>query len=164
MSAFDDLLTANEKFSAAFTDAELTGKAARGLAVVTCMDSRIDPLGVFGLKPGDAKILRNAGARVTDDVLRTLVLAVYLLGVNRVLVMPHTDCGMSKVTDDDVHGLAAQHGVDTRSLEFHTVPDQDAALRHDLVRIRTSPFLPERLPVGGAIYDVRTGKLVPVEL
>ncbi|GGK64026.1 carbonic anhydrase [Planomonospora parontospora subsp. parontospora] len=164
MSAFDDLLTANEKFSAAFTDAELTGKAARGLAVVTCMDSRIDPLGVFGLKPGDAKILRNAGARVTDDVLRTLVLAVYLLGVNRVLVMPHTDCGMSKVTDDDVHGLAAQHGVDTRSLEFHTVPDQDAALRHDLVRIRTSPFLPEGLPVGGAIYDVRTGKLVPVEL
>ncbi|GAT68288.1 carbonic anhydrase [Planomonospora sp. ID91781] len=164
MSAFDDLLTANEKFSAAFTDAELTGKAARGLAVVTCMDSRIDPLGVFGLKPGDAKILRNAGARVTDDVLRTLVLAVYLLGVNRVLVMPHTDCGMSKVTDDDVHGLAARHGVDTRSLEFHTVPDQDAALRHDLVRIRTSPFLPEGLPVGGAIYDVRTGKLVPVEL
>lgn len=164
MSVFDDLLAANEDFSAAFTDTELTGKAARGLAVVTCMDSRIDPLGLFGLKPGDAKILRNAGARVTDDVLRTLVLAVYLLGVKRVLVMPHTDCGMSKVTDDDVHELAAQHGVDTRSLEFHTVPDQNAALRHDLRRIGTSPFLPADLPVGGAIYDVRTGKLMPVEM
>ncbi|GIH76369.1 beta-class carbonic anhydrase [Planobispora longispora] len=164
MTAFDDLLAANEEFSATFTDAELTGRAAQGLAIVTCMDSRIDPLGVFGLKPGDAKILRNAGARVTDDVLRTLVLAVTLLNVSRVLVMPHTDCGMAKVTDDDVHRLAAERGVDTRSLEFHTVPDQDAALRHDLVRIRTSPFLPQDMPVGGAIYDVRTGKILPVEL
>jgi carbonic anhydrase len=164
VSAFDDLMAANKEFSATFTHSALTGKAARGLAVVTCMDSRIDPLGVFGLKPGDAKILRNAGARVTDDVLRTLVLAVYLLGVNRVLVMPHTDCGMAKSTDDDVHALAAQHGVDTRSLDFHTVPDQDAALRHDLTRIRTSPFLPPDLAIGGAIYDVHTGKLMPVEL
>jgi carbonic anhydrase len=71
---------------------------------------------------------------------------------------------MTKVTDDDVHELAARHGVDTRSLEFHTVPDQDAALRHDLKRIGTSPFLPADLPVGGAIYDVRTGKLMPVEM
>lgn len=164
MSPFDDLLAANKEFSSTFTDSELTGKAARGLAVVTCMDSRIDPLGVFGLKPGDAKILRNAGARVTEDVLRTLVLAVYLLGVNRVLVMPHTDCGMAKVTDDEVHGLAARHGVDTRSLEFHTVPDQDSALRRDLTRIRTSPFLPADLAVGGAVYDVRTGRLTPVEM
>ncbi|MEU4832874.1 carbonic anhydrase [Streptosporangium sp. NPDC023615] len=164
MSDFDDLLAANEEFSATFTDAELTGKAARGLAVVTCMDSRIDPLGVFGLKPGDAKILRNAGARVTDDVLRTLVLAVNLLAVERVMVMPHTDCGMTKVTDDEVHAIAARRGVDTRSLDFHTVPDQDAALRHDLTRIRTSPFLPAGMPVGGAIYDVRTGKLMPIDV
>ncbi len=164
MTAFDDLLAANDKFAKTFKHSALTGTAARGLAVVTCMDSRIDPLGLLGLKPGDAKILRNAGARVTDDVLRTLVLAVYLLGVERVLVMPHTDCGMSKATDDDVHTLAAEQGVDTRSLEFHTVPDQGAALRHDLVRIRTSPFLSDDLPVGGAIYDVHTGKLTPVEL
>ncbi|GAA3010251.1 carbonic anhydrase [Streptosporangium longisporum] len=164
MSAFDDLLAANEEFSATFTDSELTGRAARGLAVVTCMDSRIDPLGVFGLKRGDAKILRNAGARVTDDVLRTLVLAVNLLAVERVLVMPHTDCGMTKVTDEEVHAIAARRGVDTRSLDFHTVPDQDAALRHDLTRIRTSPFLPPGMPVGGAVYDVRTGKLLPVDI
>lgn len=164
MSAFDDLLAANEEFSATFTDAELTGKAARGLAVVTCMDSRIDPLGLFGLKRGDAKILRNAGARVTDDVLRTLILAVNLLAVERVLVMPHTDCGMAKVTDDEVHAITARRGFDTRSLDFHTVPDQDAALRHDLLRIRTSPFLPPGMPVGGAVYDVHTGKLMPVEI
>lgn len=164
MSPFDDLLAANVKFAETFEDSALTGRAARGLAVVTCMDSRIDPLGLLGLKPGDAKILRNAGARVTDDVLRTLVLAVYVLGVDRVLVMPHTDCGMSKVTDPDVHELTARRGIDTRSLDFHTVPDQGAALKHDLTRIKTSPFLPQDMPVGGAIYDVHTGKLLPVAM
>ncbi|MFD1933613.1 MULTISPECIES: beta-class carbonic anhydrase [Nonomuraea] len=164
MTAFDDLLAANETYARTFAYSGLTGKAARGLAVVTCMDSRIDPLGLLGLRAGDAKILRNAGARVTDDVLRTLVLAVYLLGVERVLVMPHTDCGMAKVTDPDVHALTQERGVDTRSLEFHTVPDQDAALRHDLTRIRTSPFLPPGMPIAGAIYDVHTGKLMPVEI
>ncbi|AQZ69913.1 Carbonic anhydrase [[Actinomadura] parvosata subsp. kistnae] len=161
MSAFDDLYAANEKFAASFGSSGLTGRAARGLAVVTCMDSRIDPLGLLGLKPGDAKILRNAGARVTDDVLRTLVLAVVLLGVERVLVMPHTDCGMAKVTDADVHRLAGERGIDTRSIDFHTVPDQNEALKHDLTRIRTFPFLPKEMPVGGAIYDVHTGRLTP---
>lgn len=162
--AFEDVLVGNERFVAGFRESGLSGRAARGLAVVTCMDSRIDPLGVLGLRPGDAKILRNAGARVTDDVLRTLVLAVYLLGVERVLVMPHTDCGMNKIDDAGVHALIAECGVDTRSLDFHTVPDQDAALRHDLTRIRTSPFLPVGMPVGGAVYDVHTGKLMPVDL
>src|SRR5689334_8920494 len=135
--AFDDLLTANEDFARNFRHSGLTGRAARGLAVVTCMDSRIDPLNLLGLHAGDAKILRNAGARVTPDVLRTLVLAVYLLGVDRILVMPHTDCRMAKSTDEDVHNLiAADFGVDTRSLEFQTVPDQRAALRHDITRIK----------------------------
>ncbi|GAA2887232.1 beta-class carbonic anhydrase [Nonomuraea rubra] len=161
MSAFDDLYAGNTKFAETFGNSGLTGRAARGLAVVTCMDSRIDPLGLLGLNPGDAKILRNAGARVTDDVLRTLVLAVVLLGVERVLVMPHTDCGMAKVTDADVHAMASERGIDTRSLEFHTVPDQNEALKHDLTRIRTFPFLPSGMPVGGAIYDVHTGRLTP---
>ncbi len=164
MTDFDDLLTANELFAATFESSGLTGTAARGLAVVTCMDSRIDPLGLLGLQPGDAKILRNAGARVTDYMLRTLVLAVYLLGVNRVLVMPHPDCGMTKVSDADVHELTSRRGVDTRSIDFHTIPAQDEALRHDLVKIRTSPFLPAGMPVGGALYDVRTGKLLPVDM
>lgn len=161
MSAFDDVYEANARFAESFSNAELTGRAARGLAVVTCMDSRIDPLGLLGLQPGDAKILRNAGARVTDDVLRTLVLAVYVLGVERVLLMPHTDCGMAKVTDADVHAMAAARGVDTRSLEYHTIADQEQALRHDLLRIRATPFLPEGMPVAGAIYDVHTGRLTP---
>ncbi|MBP2706590.1 carbonic anhydrase [Microbispora sp. RL4-1S] len=163
--AFDDLLAANEKYASDFSHSDLTGRALKGLAVVTCMDSRVDPLGLLGLTAGDAKILRNAGARVTDDVLRTLVLAVYLLGVDRVLVMPHTDCRMSKSTDTEVHDLIqSDYGVDTRSLDFKTVPDQREALRHDLTRIKASPYLPAGLNVGGAIYDVRTGKLNPVEM
>ncbi|WP_204055718.1 beta-class carbonic anhydrase [Microbispora corallina] len=164
--AFDDLLAANEKYASDFSHSDLTGRALKGLAVVTCMDSRIDPLGLLGLQAGDAKILRNAGARVTDDVLRTLVLAVYLLGVNRVLVMPHTDCRMAKSTDEQVHDLiSSEYGVDTRSLEFKTVPDQHEALRHDLTRIKASPYLPDDLVVGGALYDVHTGRLQPpVEL
>ena len=86
---FSDIVSANETFVEGFQHSELTGTARKGLAIVTCMDSRISPLAVVGMQAGDAKILRNAGARVTDDVLRTLVLASYLLGVNRVLVMPY---------------------------------------------------------------------------
>lgn len=162
---FDDLLAANAEFARTFEDRGLPARAARGLAVITCMDSRIDPFRILGIGPGDAKILRNAGARVTDDVLRTLVLAVYLLGVERVLVMPHTRCRMAESSEDDIHALImSEQGIDTRSLEFRTSPDQLAALRHDLVKVRAAPLLPQGLVVGGAMFDVDTGRLVPVDL
>ncbi len=159
MTAFDDVLTANADFAADFADPGLAGRAARGLAVVTCMDSRISPLDMLGLQDGDAKILRNAGARVTGDVLRTLVLAVHLLGVERVMVVAHTDCRMSSVTDEDVHTEMAKAGLDTRSLSFETIADQRATLESDVQRIRSSPYLPAGLPVVGAVYDVRSGRL-----
>jgi carbonic anhydrase len=92
---FDDLFLSNNDYVTGFKAQDLTGQALKGLAIVTCMNSRIDPLKVVGLKAGDAKVLRNAGARVTDDVLRTLILATALLGVTRVLIMPHTDCRMA---------------------------------------------------------------------
>jgi carbonic anhydrase len=159
MDPFADVLSANAEYSKDFADAGTPGMAARGLAVVTCMDSRINPLGMLGLQPGDAKILRNAGARVTDDVLRTLVLAVHLLGVTRVMVVPHTDCRMTKVTDEQVHEELLSRGLDTRSLEFRTVPDQLEALRCDVQKIRSSPYLPRDLAVAGCVYDVATGLL-----
>ena len=165
-TGFDDLLAANEGYAARYTSAGLAGKAARGLAVVTCMDSRIEPLQMLGLSKGDAKILRNAGARVTDDVLRTLVLAVHLLGVERVMVVAHTDCRMTKVNDEQVHeAIHASSGLDTRSLEFRTIEDQRDALRGDVQKIRSSPYLPGGLAVLGCVYDVETGRLevaVPV--
>ncbi|MBM3686998.1 MAG: carbonic anhydrase [Actinobacteria bacterium] len=163
-SSFSDVLSANEKFAENFAFSGLTGQARRGLAVVTCMDSRIDPLGALGMKPGDAKIIRNAGARVTDDVLRTLVLAGYLLGVERVLVMPHTQCRMAGTTEAEIHAtLASEFGVDSRSLEFLTVSDQRAALARDVQRIRSHPLAPSGMVVGGGVYHVETGVLEPVD-
>ena len=161
---FADILFSNTQFVNDFQHSELTGTARKGLAIVTCMDSRISPLAVVGMQAGDAKILRNAGARVTDDVLRTLVLASYLLGVNRVLVMPHTDCRMANADEATIHAtIQDQFGVDTRSLEFRTVSDQRAALAIDVTRIRTYPLLQKGVSVAGAIYNVSTGQLEPVD-
>ena len=160
---FEDVLASNAEYVKSFADEGLTGTAASGLAVITCMDSRIDPLGVLGKKPGDVKILRNAGARVTDDMLRTLILATYLLGVTRVLVMPHTNCRMAGGSESQIHAaILAEHGIDTRSVEFRTVGDQESALRTDLVRIRSHPLLPTGLVVGGVIFDVHSGAIRPI--
>ena len=162
--SFDDLFAANDEFAKNFQPHQLSGRALKGLAIVTCMDSRIEPLKIVGMGAGDAKILRNAGARVTDDVLRTLVLATYLLGVKRVLVMPHTDCRMANNNEAEIHAMIDnQHGVDTRSIEFRTVDDQQSALIGDVTRIRTFPLLPKDLVVVGAIYDVATGLLNTVD-
>ena len=162
-SPFSDVLAANQQFSASYRDAHLKGRARRGLAVVTCMDSRIDPLRMLGLAPGDAKILRNAGARVTDDVLRTLVLASYLLGVNRVMVVPHTDCRMTVDAENDVHrAVAATGGPDTRSLSFLTTKDVRESLARDVQRIRSFLYLND-VQVGGFIYHLDSGLLQQTE-
>jgi carbonic anhydrase len=164
VDSFSDVLAANAGYAADFRGLGLGGRAAKGLAIITCMDSRIDPLSIVGMGPGDVKILRNAGARVTEDVLRTLVLATYLLEVDRVLVLPHTRCKMVGTAEEDIHALiAAQYGVDTRGFEFRTVDDERAALRRDLRRIRSFPLLPDELVVGGAVYDVDTGELHPID-
>lgn len=136
VSAFDDVLAANRDYQRSFDDLGLPGQAAKGLAVVTCMDSRIDPLGMLGLVPGDAKILRTAGARVTDDVLRSLELAHDRLGVTRVMVLAHTDCAVAT-----------------------TRAEQEARLERDVQRVRSSPYLPDAMPVVGGVYDVRTGAI-----
>jgi len=163
-TAFADVLKANSDFVANFNDERLTGTARKGLAIVTCMDSRINPLAVVGMKSGDAKILRNAGARVTDDVLRTLVLASYLLAVDRVLVMPHTDCRMAKDDEETIHrSIEERHGVDTRSIAFRVVTDQRQALAADVASIRAYAMLPKTLQVAGAIYNVQTGELEPID-
>jgi len=161
---FADAIAANEEFVKQFKYSELTGVASLGLAIVTCMDSRINPLSIVGMKAGDVKILRNAGARVTEDVLRTLVLATFLLGVNRILIMPHTNCKMASVEEADIHALIdEQYGIDTRSLEFRTVSDQKKALATDVQRVRSFPLLRAGVEVGGAIYDVTNGKITPVD-
>ena len=156
---FDDVLAANEAYAHRFRLQGLESVAARGLAVLTCMDSRIEPLAMLGLAPGDAKILRNAGARVTDDVLRTLVLASYLLGVDRAMIVAHTKCRMASGDEDDVHEAVAEAGgPDTRSLAFLVSSDQEETVREDVQRVRSWPYL-TNLRVGGFLYDVDTGLL-----
>ena len=155
-------LEANGRYSDGFELGGLDPRAARGLAVLTCMDSRIEPLAMLGLAPGDAKILRNAGARVTDDVLRTLVLASYLLGVDRAMVIAHTECRMASGNEEAVHAAVDEAGgPDTRSLSFLVTDDQEATLRSDVQRIESWPYL-RNLKVGGFLYDVASGRIARV--
>ena len=156
---FADVLAANEAYARDFRLAGLEAHAARGLAILTCIDSRIEPLAMLGLGHGDAKIIRNAGARVTDDVLRTLVLASYLLGVDRAMVIAHTNCRMAAGDENEVHAAVSEAGgPDTRSLAFLVTSDQEATVRADVQRVQSWPYL-TRLRVGGFIYDVDTGRL-----
>ena len=158
-NAFADVLAANEQYADQFALGDIPARAARGLAVLTCMDSRIEPLAMLGLCPGDAKILRNAGARATDDVLRTLVLATYLLGVDRTMVIAHTGCRMVADSEDAVHEAVLEAGgPDTRSLSFLVAHDQHATIRADVQRIRSWPYL-GNVAVGGFLYDLDTGRL-----
>ena len=160
---FDDLLEANRRYRTHFHDSGVAGKAARGLAVVTCIDSRIDPLAMLGLAPGDAKIIRNAGARVTDDALRSLVLAANLLDVVRVCVVQHTECAMVGPTEDELRAtIGAARGVDASGWDFLTSSDQIATLHADIARIEACPLLPPELEVAGFIFDVHSGELVAV--
>jgi carbonic anhydrase len=157
--SFADVLEGNAAYADSARFDALEARAARGLGVLTCMDSRIDPLAMLGLVRGDAKILRNAGARVTDDVLRTLVLASHLLGVDRVMVVAHTGCRMAGASEDDVHAaIGAAGGPDTRSISFLTTDDQEGSLRGDVQRVRSWPYLGD-VVVGGFIYDLDTGRL-----
>jgi carbonic anhydrase len=160
---FNDILTANAAFSKGYHELA-NGRARRGLAIVTCIDTRIDPLEAFGLIPGDAKMVRNAGARVTDDVLRTLVLAAHVLGVNRVALIQHTDCGGTKVNQQQMEKIVGDlTGEDASSMNFLTVTDQIATLHEDAKKIRECPLMPPGTEVGEFMFDVHSGKLSPVQ-
>jgi carbonic anhydrase len=157
---FADLLEANRRYAESFALAGFDGVAHAGVAVVTCMDSRIDPLGIIGLRPGDAKILRNPGGRVTDQALKALVLGVNLLNVQRVLVVPHTRCAMASASEDELRARVGESaGVDASWQRFHVVADQVAALADDVHRVTSHPLIPDTVAVGGFLYDVDTGLL-----
>jgi len=157
---FDDLLEANRRFAETFTLSGFDGVAHAGVAVVTCMDSRIDPLGMLGLHPGDAKIFRNPGGRVTPAALEALVLGVHMLGVDRIMVVPHTRCAMATNTLDELRRQVGESaGQDASWQSFGVVQDQLAALEDDVRSVRAPPLIPARVPVGGFMYDVDTGLL-----
>ncbi len=159
----DDLLLANAAYADSFALGGIPPTAAKGFALVTCMDSRIEPLTMLGLVPGDAKILRNGGARVTPDVLRSLVLATHFLGVEEIAVMQHTNCALADQSDADVRARLADAGVDgVASWEFLAMPDPDAALREDVARVRACAQVADGVRVEGWRYDVATGRIVRI--
>jgi carbonic anhydrase len=157
---FDDLIAANQQFAQTFDLAGFDGVAHAGIAIVTCMDSRIDPLGMLGLHPGDAKIFRNPGGRVTPQALEALVLGVHLLQVRRILVVPHTRCAMASSTLDELRQKVGESaGQDASWQQFGVVADQQGALRDDVRMVRSHPLIPDTVPVGGFLYDVDSGLL-----
>lgn len=159
-NAFDDLLSANRDFASDFAFGGFDGIAKAGVALVTCMDSRIDPLRMIGLQPGDAKIFRNPGGRVTEAALEAIVLGVHLLNVSRVLVVPHTRCAVASNSEETLRDrVAASAGVDATWQRFHVIEDQVATLGLDVHRVRSHPLVPESVQVGGFLYDVDSGLL-----
>jgi carbonic anhydrase len=157
---FEDLLAANRKFAETFALSGFDGIAHAGVAVVTCMDSRIDPLRMLGLQAGDAKIFRNPGGRVTPQALEALVLGAHLLNVRRILVVPHTRCAMASSTLDELRAKVGESaGQDASWQPFGVVEDQEGALEDDVRKIRAHPLIPDSVEVGGFMYDVDTGLL-----
>ena len=159
-SGFADLLTSNGGYQTQFSHGGFDGVAHAGIAMVTCMDSRIEPLEMIGLRVGDAKIIRTPGGRVTADALVGCVLGVHLLGVNRILIVPHTRCAMTASTQQELRDAVGESaGVDADWQFFSVVEDQLAALEEDVQRVRTHPLIPKSVLVGGFMYDVDTGLL-----
>ncbi|WP_028658733.1 beta-class carbonic anhydrase [Nocardioides insulae] len=160
MGNFDDLLAANQTYAADFHLGGFDGIAKAGVAIVTCMDSRIDPLRIVGLSPGDAKILRNPGGRVTPQALEALVLAVHLLNVDRVVIIPHTRCAVASNSEEELRAKVSEAaGQDASWQPLHVITDQVAELHHDVQKVRSHPLIPDTIQVGGFIYDVDTGLL-----
>ncbi len=158
MSDFDDLIAANREFAADFDLGGFDGVARAGVAIVTCMDSRIDPLRMLGLSHGDAKIFRNPGGRVTSAALEALVLGVHLLGVERILVIPHTRCAMTANTEQELREKVGRSaGLDASWQQFNVVADQRASLAEDVHKVQAHPLVPDSVRVGGFVYDVDTG-------
>lgn len=157
---FSDLLEANGRYRESFGLTGFDGVARAGVAMITCMDSRIEPLEMIGLRTGDAKIIRTPGGRVTPDALVGCVLGVHLLGVTRILVVPHTRCAMASGEDGDlVERVLRETGEDLSDLTLGASTDQRARLIEDVDLLRTHPHVSERATVGGFLYDVDSGAL-----
>ena len=164
MPVADECLAANEHYAAGFDKGDLPLPPARQVAVLVCMDARIDPAKVLGLTEGDAHVIRNAGGRASDDALRSLAISHELLGTREVVVVHHTDCGMLTFTNDQLRQrLQDRLGADASGIDFLPFDDLHQSVRDDVATIRTSPLVPDDVVVSGFVYDVRTGRLQRVD-
>jgi carbonic anhydrase len=155
----DDLLAANKRFADGYDSRHIDLRPRRRLAIVACMDSRLDIFAALGLKPGEAHVLRNAGGVVTDDVIRSLAVSQRRLGTEEIVLIHHTDCGMQTVTDDGFRAELQQATGIAPSFAIESFTDLDANVRQSIERIKHSPFLLHRDKVRGFVYDVDTGAL-----
>lgn len=163
-----DLLAGNTQYNQQFTQGDLALPPAKHLAALVCMDARLDPLPLLGLRLGDAHVIRNAGGRVTEDAIRSLAISERLLGTDAIAVVHHTDCGMLTFSNEairekikgDLGDAAAQVAT---QLDFLPFADLSQSVKDDVAAIKASPLIPKDIPVYGFIYDVHTGKLAQVE-
>lgn len=163
MATVDEFLKANEAYAATFQKGHLPMPPARHVAVLTCMDARLHPSRFLGLEEGDAHIIRNAGGRASDDAIRSLVISEQLLGTNTIVVIHHTDCGMLTFSNEDLRTKLKQElNVDAENIDFLPFKDLEQSVRDDVATLKASPLIPKNIDISGFIYDVKSGKLLPV--
>ena len=159
MSVTDELLRNNQSYAGSFKKGDLPLPPARHVAVVACMDARLDVHKILGLQEGDAHVIRNAGGAVTDDAIRSLAISQRLLGTKEIILIHHTDCGMLTFTDDQVKGTIEKETGIRPAFALEAFSDLDQDVKQSIARIKASPFIPHKSNIRGFVYDVRTGKL-----
>jgi carbonic anhydrase len=162
MSATDQLLANNEAYARSFDKGNLPLPPSQRVAVLACMDARLNVYGVLGLREGDAHVIRNAGGVVTDDEIRSLAISQRLLGTEEIVLIHHTDCGMLTFTDDDFKSTIEQEIGIKPEWAAESFSDLEVDVRQSIARIKASPFIPHKDSVRGFVYDVRTGRLSEV--
>lgn len=159
MSVTDQLVKNNESYARSFTKGGLPLPPAKGVAVLACMDARLDVHKILGLHEGDAHVIRNAGGVATEDAIRSLVISQRLLGTKEIILIHHTDCGMLTFKDDDVKAkIASEVGI-RPPFALEAFADLEADVKQSIARIKASPFIPTKSSVRGFVYDVKTGQL-----
>ncbi len=163
MSVTQEFQKENETYASTFNKGDLPMPPARHIAVLTCMDARLHPASFLGLELGDAHVIRNAGGRASDDAIRSLAISQQLLGTNEVVVIHHTDCGMLTFSNGDLRKKLKQDlDADTENIDFLPFKNLEQSVRDDVATIKNSPLLLKNIEVSGFIYDVKSGKLLPV--
>ena len=158
MTATDELLAHNERYAAGF-QGPLALPPSKGVAVVACMDARLNVYGILGLAEGEAHVIRNAGGVITDDEIRSLTISQRLLGTREIILIHHTDCGMLTFTDDDFKASILKDTGIKPEWAAEAFPDLDEDVHQSIARIKASPFIPHKESVRGFVFDVATGKL-----
>ena len=159
MSVTDQLVKNNESYARSFTKGDLPLPPAKGVAVLACMDARLDVHKILGLQEGDAHVIRNAGGVATEDAIRSLVISQRLLGTKEIILIHHTDCGMLTFKDDDVKAkITSEVGIRPH-FALEAFGDLEADVKQSIARIKASPFIPTKSSVRGFVYDVKSGKL-----